>query len=243
MSGTVALPNDGDGVVVFRGLGNLVGGSNPSAANLISGNGSHDVRIVGSASGTAVRRNLIGTDVTGTAAIPNELDGVEVSSGGNTVGGFGGDGNLISGNAGDGVEVFFGGAVAIIGNRIGTDVSGAAPLANGTMGVRFRSAGSGSQVRSNTIAFNDEAGVHVDLLAGTGFDIRGNSIHSNGGLGIDLGGAPFGDGVTPNDPGDGDTGPNNLQNIPVPIDALAGSLLVHASLNSVPTPTSASSSS
>ena len=40
-------------------------------------------------------------------------------------------------------------------------------------------------------------------------------IYSNKGLGIDINE----DGVTPNDPGDGDTGPNNLMNYPVLNDA------------------------
>src|SRR6185503_20144329 len=47
--------------------------------------------------------------------------------------------------------------------------------------------------------------------------ILGNSIFANGNLGINLNGAPdgfFGP-VTANDPGDGDTGPNGLQNNPL----------------------------
>jgi hypothetical protein len=58
--------------------------------------------------------------------------------------------------------------------------------------------------------------------------IFGNAIFSNAGLGIDLG---F-NGVTPNDVGDGDTGPNNLQNSPVLTSVTASS--VEGTLNSTP---------
>jgi len=67
----------------------------------------------------------------------------------------------------------------------------------------------------------------------TGHSIRGNSIHSNDGLGIDLGA----DGPTLNDPDDLDTGPNNLQNFPVITSAsgcAGASTLVGGQLQSTP---------
>jgi hypothetical protein len=73
--------------------------------------------------------------------------------------------------------------------------------------------------QANVIAYNREHGVEVGMDAAIGNTIRGNSIDHNGWLGIDLGG----NGVTSNDPGDVDTGPNNLQNYPVLSAAIAGS--------------------
>lgn len=72
-------------------------------------------------------------------------------------------------------------------------------------------------VRLNQIARNQGTGVQVreaDDVTG-GDHLRNhfdqNSIYANLGLGIDLGN----DGVTPNDPMDGDVGDNNLQNYPI----------------------------
>src|SRR6185503_11921522 len=70
-----------------------------------------------------------------------------------------------------------------------------------------------------TIAFNNGLGIALTGAA-NGVTIRVNSIHSNAGLGIDLGG----DGVTMNDPLDADTGPNGLQNFPV-ITSVAAQLI------------------
>ena len=50
-------------------------------------------------------------------------------------------------------------------------------------------------------------GVQVVDATSTGNRILSNSIHANTSLGIDLGA----DGVTPNDGGDGDGGPNQFQ--------------------------------
>ena len=87
-----------------------------------------------------------------------------------------------------------------------------------------------ADIVGNTMSGNGSA----LLLAGSGAgaNIRANSIFANGGLGIDLGN----NGVTPNDPGDGDTGPNGLQNFPVLTSASSngGVTTVLGSLDSTP---------
>ena len=72
------------------------------------------------------------------------------------------------------------------------------------------------------------------MHGGVGNTITQNSINGNQGLGIDL--DRDGDGITPNDPGDADTGPNDLQNFPVLSSASAdgASLDVAYSLDSKP---------
>jgi hypothetical protein len=151
---------------------------------------------------------------------------VIVTGTGNTVGGtVVGAGNLISGNVGHGVLLSAPGpGNAIQGNLIGTDAAGTAPLPNGGDGVNVFGLTSGLTVggtepgAANTIAFNGRNGVAVSLANSGGIRIRGNAIHSNALLGIDLGG----NGVTPNDPGDADGGANQLQNFPLLSVALAG---------------------
>jgi hypothetical protein len=66
----------------------------------------------------------------------------------------------------------------------------------------------------NVVAHNG-SGIVVEGATATGNALLRNSLHDNtggSGLGIDLGSS---DGVTANDAGDTDTGPNDLQNFPV----------------------------
>ena len=72
---------------------------------------------------------------------------------------------------------------------------------------------SGARVAGNTITHNAGPGVTVFGTA-IGNRIVANSIDANDGIGIDLGL----DGVTPNDEGDADSGPNTLQNFPIITD-------------------------
>jgi len=90
----------------------------------------------------------------------------------------------------------------------------------------------GNAAAKNTIAFNGGDGVSVESGSSTGNSIVQNSVYNNGGLGIDLGA----DGVTPNDLGDTDTGPNALQNTPLITSAtpFGASIIIGGKLNSTP---------
>ncbi len=235
-TGAAKVANGGDGISVTSTEGSLVvGGTSASARNVISGNAYYGIQfnsgtpVLGIAN--TVEGNYIGLNAAGTGALPNGAAGVMISASAQiTVGGTGtGMGNVISGNSGDGVYIVGAASmnVFIQKNTIGLNAAGSAGLGNGGSGVKIDGA-SESNTYGNQIAYN--AGDGVTILSGAGNTVYANSIHSNGGLGIDLGG----DGVTPNDAGDADTGANNLQNFPVITNVAwsGGNTTVSGTLNS-----------
>ena len=194
-----------------------IGGPTAAARNVISGNSFIGINISNSfcglcVTGILVQGNYIGTDVTGALPLGNGTVGIRNNTGGNSI-----LDNVISATlAGDGVMINSGlpaDDAVIRGNFIGTDASGLQPLGNSARGISL--IGGGVQIggtgagEANVVAFNGNAGILIE--SGTGNTIRGNSVHSNGGLGIDL----FPLNATPNDEEDGDTGANNVQNFPV----------------------------
>jgi CSLREA domain-containing protein len=211
-------------------------GDNSSSENaiLISGSGATGNRVVG---------NYIGTDASGTQAVGNAGLGVYVSNApNNTIGGAtAGERNVISGNDGNGVLVAGADTTGnkVMGNYIGADKNGVAVLGNSANGVYIsgpnNTVGSTTSGGRNTISGNEGSGVSIYGATAAGNRALQNSIFANGGLGIDLGD----DGLTANDPGDADTGPNNLQNKPVINSARTGSLktTIKGSLNSTPNKT------
>lgn len=189
--GTQDRGNKNAGVAVTGSTFNVVGGS--GNGNLISGNDVQGVRLGVGADHNTLAGNLVGTTVTGDAALTNgsELylgDGVRVEGGNfNVIGGRSRqDRNVLSGNFDDGVDVRDGATGNVIrGNYIGTAADGRSPLRNAADGVYLQDAvgtlvGGLSSGDANVIAWNGYNGV---FLYGDshGNDIAGNFIGTNPG--------------------------------------------------------------
>src|SRR6185503_12156182 len=136
-NGTAALGNSGSGVCIsISTSNNTVGGTTAAERNVISGNNTDGVDFLTGAAGNQVMGNFIGTNVSGTFALGNGLDGVFINNApSNKIGGTSpGAGNVISGNTVfNGVDVLGAGSTGTLvqGNFIGTDVSGSIALGNG----------------------------------------------------------------------------------------------------------------
>jgi FG-GAP-like repeat/FG-GAP repeat len=120
-TGAVALGNAQDGVEIDASSGNTIGGTGAGGADVISGNFSAGVELDGS-SDNLVEGNFIGTDATGTKALGNVQEGVEIDatdygpSTHNTIGGTSAiASNLITDNGGPGVVIT---GYSSVGNQI-----------------------------------------------------------------------------------------------------------------------------
>jgi CSLREA domain-containing protein len=166
-------------------------------------------------SGATVAGNFIGLATDGVTAGANGL-GVNISNGPMRVGGTTpADRNLIAASTFSGVFVFapFGLAngTSVLGNLIGTDRTGLLDRGNADRGVSVENAREvlvGSLDAPNLLAYNQYG---VRALGDAQSTLAANRFVGNDALAIELGEL----GVNPNDPGDGDTGPNGLQNHPV----------------------------
>ena len=170
-TGRAALASEsGDGVVVLFGSGNEIGAISGTAGtapgNVISGHGGTGVLVLGLtvaeasaedaavADGNRIVSNLVGTDATGSVAVPNAASGVTLLlQAENTVVGVPGGGNVIAGNEGRGVLLltYITGddddtvapppsGSTLAGNHIGANRAGTAALGNRGGGVRLAAA-------------------------------------------------------------------------------------------------------
>ena len=139
-TGTHAVPNQ-SGAANWGGDGNLIGTNavgvaNASTRNLISGNAVHGIATTIGGANNVIKGNYIGTDVTGTLALPNGASGIIDSSLHLTIGGpTPPERNIISGNGQTGITEFASHGAVIQGNYIGMDVTGLLPLGNAGGGI------------------------------------------------------------------------------------------------------------
>lgn len=191
---------------------NLLGGGEADEWNLISGNDQDGV-FLDASDLNWISGNLIGTDVTGTTTLlgtnpSNMWHGVQISIGSsdNIVGivddgsadtvlgaPMVGEGNLLSGNNANGLMMDSGATMNMAkGNFIGVDITGAAPLGNGTNGVELDTApmnliGTDADTLSdslerNVISCNANRGIFIaadmNLVWGNiiGLDVNENGI-------------------------------------------------------------------
>jgi parallel beta-helix repeat protein len=250
-SGLNAIPNEYAGIYVQgpwdsdATLGLRIGGSSDTDRNIIAGNGASGIDLY-DASGVSVENNFVGLNAEG-EPLGNLGDGIsctecmdiDVID------------NVISDNGDGGIHIHewtqFVSENVFQANLIGTDPTGAPVSGYGNTGAGVHLEGAsgnligGTPAEGNIVAQNGQGGIlihertfsdtlyFVPAVANT---VSGNQILQNGGLGIDLGN----DGVTPNDPGDGDSGANLSQNHPVLTRAFThgNSTKIEGTLDSAP---------
>ena len=156
------------------GSGNVVRGL---VVNRVDGDFSAGITMAG-AGQHVVAGNFIGTNVSGSAALPN-YDGVSFDSPDNLIGGTDpADRNLISGNQVRGVIFDLNSGNSLQGNFIGTDRHGTSAIGNGEGVHAFglspgNFVGGVSEGARNIISGNDGGGI---TISSTGYFVRGNYI-------------------------------------------------------------------
>jgi titin len=217
VTGAGPLGNAKAGIGINAAANNQIGGTTAAARNVISANGSSSGPSSGyggvfitypGATGNQLQGNYIGTDASGTLALGNVFDGVDLfsQSAANFVGGsVTGAGNLISANGLDGIYLTNASWNVIQGNFIGTKADGTNALGNTYQNVELdvnatnNTVGGATPGAGNHIAFArftagyGHAGVRIRNGSLNNL-IGGNCIFSNTDLGIDLGSF----GVNPN---------------------------------------------
>ncbi|MEZ6136095.1 MAG: right-handed parallel beta-helix repeat-containing protein [Pirellulaceae bacterium] len=203
--GNFAIANGFAGILLEeKSDSNVIGNSGTSldGGNLISGNSDSGIRI-GDSHLNTIGGNLIGTNLAGEAAIPNQFVGIYLNelSSGNIIGidevgqNYLAERNIIAGNIWDGIRLDSADHNRISGNYIGVTADGGTPLPNLRSGVSINfgananiiGTDSGLQnavnnaAEGNLISGNKNHGVWIyqsndTLIAGNRIGIAGDGI-------------------------------------------------------------------
>jgi titin len=142
-SGTNGVGNVVNGIEI-AGSSNTIGGTASGTRNVISGSGNDGVLIDSTGAKNAIQGNYVGTDYTGTGAVANSANGIEIAGNNNTVGGSAsGATNIIAHNSKNGVLIDSTGS--------GDTVSQNSIFANGGLGISLAS-GANNNLAAPTIS-------------------------------------------------------------------------------------------
>lgn len=232
--GSTLFTNTGGGVLFVNSSNNIVGGTNPGEGNVISGNFSGGLTFQGGTN-NLVQGNLLGTDATGTLNRGNRFNVQLIDSSNNTVGGSNPQArNIVSGGKNDQSDQFDGtgfsivGAAStgnrILGNYIGTDITGTQSIPNLRGGILLLFGANTNEIggidagEGNLISGNGQFGIYLQGSAGSpvtenfiqgnliGTDVTGNGAMPNS-IGVGL---FFGENNDNNSIGGLDSGARNV---------------------------------
>jgi hypothetical protein len=165
--GPVAIQQD-----VLQGC-NLLGGKTAEERNVIAGNRGG---VAVSGSENFVIGNFIGTNRNGTGAVGGASGGLDIGGNHNFIGGFSPEERNLISATGSGLRV--GGRSTrsnfVIGNYVGTDISGWFALPNSASGITVNMDAESTFIQANLISGNVGSGVHIQ--SGEGNRLRGNLI-------------------------------------------------------------------
>ncbi|MDP3000797.1 MAG: right-handed parallel beta-helix repeat-containing protein [Bryobacterales bacterium] len=175
-----------DNAIMIQGDHNVIGGDRSRGrgpigeGNLISGNGGSGIQIGGA--NNVIIGNLVGTDLSGTRAFGNGYDGVFVTGGvNNRIGGPDPrDRNIISGNTVNGITINGpGNGNLVIGNYVGTDITGMIDLGNKGYGIGIELGGFNNVVQGNVSSGNLGTGILISDTGSSYNGVIGNRIGTN----------------------------------------------------------------
>jgi CSLREA domain-containing protein len=213
--GTVAEPNQGDGIRISNASSNTIGGSTPALRNVVSGNNLDGIHIVGStaspATGNLIQGNFVGVNSAGTGfvdfrpdiasptAAGNFLHGIEISGGNaNTVGGnTAGARNVVGFNL-DGIALDNGAQNNVIqGNFLGVGADGVTAVGQVFHGIVVRSSDNlsppfGPGQANEPATAGNIIGLNPNTLTGLG-----NLIEFNATAGVAIFGNPLPNNASP----------------------------------------------
>ncbi len=209
--GTTPAAN-GVGITVRAG-GARIGGPTAADRVVVSGNLLAGIELPSARASNVIDGTFVGLAKDGVTVVPNGDHGIEISD--TETAAIGVVGNTIAGHAAGEVTLISARGARIENNLIGVAHDGTA--LGGNDGIQITNSSTSSVVTGNTIASLAGAGVTITSASSVDNAVVSNSIHGNGGLGIDIDAI----GPLPNDSGDVDAGPNGLQNHPTITSATA----------------------